>query len=431
MRVLVTGAYGFIGAQIVATLHGAGHEVVCAVRGARRDHRFPTLRSIACDMGADVREEDWLPRLAGIDAVVNAAGILRERGDDRFDTVHVRAPLALFRACLHAGVRRVVQISALGNPADGKFIASKHRGDAVLAALDLDAVVLRPSIVYSANGSYGGTSLLRALAAFPGVLLLPEGGTQRLAPVALDDIGDIVLAAVTRVVPFSCENYEVVGPQIMTLADYLRSWRRWLGGAPARELPVPRVVVRAGAALGELLGRGPLGLTMLRMLRRGNVGADDAWTRLRDTFDVAPRALEQVLATTPVQTQDCLHARLYFALPALRIAIALLWIESGLVGLLAPPSEVAAMSQGGLMSLATALVLARMTGAADLVLGILCLARWRPRPVLTAMLAMLVGYTFAIGVLWPHHWFDALGGLAKNVPLIAVFWILLATEERR
>ncbi|WP_426701798.1 DoxX-like family protein [Rhodanobacter sp. Col0626] len=64
-------------------------------------------------------------------------------------------------------------------------------------------------------------------------------------------------------------------------------------------------------------------------------------------------------------------------------------------------------------------------------LGVLCLLRWRPRVVLTLMLAMLVGYTLGIGILWPAHWLDPLGGLLKNLPLFGALVILLVTEERR
>ncbi|HEX7770021.1 MAG TPA: NAD-dependent epimerase/dehydratase family protein, partial [Dokdonella sp.] len=157
MRVLVTGAHGFIGGTVVAHLLAAGHEVVPAVRRPRPAQRDGALAGLACDMGRDVDESPWLPRLAGIDAVVNCAGILRERGRDRFEVVHVQAPLALFRACTRTGIRRVVQVSALGDPADGEFIASKHRVDAALLALLPEAVVLRPSVVYDTRGSHGGT----------------------------------------------------------------------------------------------------------------------------------------------------------------------------------------------------------------------------------------------------------------------------------
>lgn len=429
MRVLVTGARGFLGAQIVAALSAAGHEVVRAVRAGRRDADFAQAQTIACDMARDRHEDDWLPRLDRIDAVVNCAGILRERGADTFEAVHVAAPLALFRACLRAGVRRAIQISALGDPADGEFVASKHRCDEALAALDLDAVVLRPSVVYSAAGSYGGTSLLRALAALPYAMFLPGDGTQRLQPVAGQDLGALVVAVLAR--PPMRATFEVVGPQVLTLADYLRGWRRWLGCAPAREIRVPDRLTRIGAGLGEALGRGPLGLTMLRMLARGNVGAPDAAARLRNELGVDVRALGEALDAAPAQVQDRWHARLYFLLPLARVLLALLWIASGLLGLLLPPQQVAAATLPGPLAPDTALLLARVGGALDLGLGVLGLLRWRPRWVLLGMLAMLAGYTIAIGVLWPQHWLDPLGGLLKNLPLIALVLILLAVEERR
>lgn len=430
MRVLVTGAYGFIGAHIVAALTMGGHEVVCAVRGARIDSRFPGLRAIACDMARNLCCEDWLPRLDGIDAVVNCAGILRERGADTYTAVHEQAPLALFQACVQRGVRRVIQISALGDPADGDFIASKHRSDAALAALELDWLVLRPSLVYSARGSYGGTSLLRALAALPGALPLPAGGGQRVQPIAAEDVGAAVVAALAR--PNGARQIvELVGPETMSLRDYLLAWRRWLGFGRVRILSVPLPLARGAAALGERLGDGPLGQTMMRMLERGNVGAADAVTRLRDTLGLSPRPLQRALNEVPSQVQDRWHARLYFWLPLLRMLLALLWLGSGVVGWTTPAREVHALASDGPLDGHAALWLARLTASADLALGALCLLRWRPRWVLGAMLAMLLGYTLGVGLLWPAQWLAPFGGLLKNLPLIAALAILLATDERR
>ena len=430
MRVLVTGAYGFIGAHIVAALTEANHEVVCAVRGARVDSRFPGLKAIACDMARDVREEDWLPRLAGIDAVVNAAGILRERSGETFTVVHEQAPMALFRSCRQLGIRRVIQISALGDPTDGEFIASKHRGDDALATLDLDWLVLRPSLVYSARGSYGGTSLLRAMAALPGVLPLPGDGTQLLQPIAAADVGLAVTAALNS---SACtrEVVELVGPEVFGLRDYLLAWRRWLGFTSQRTFAVPLALVRMSAVVGEHLGDGPLGQTMARMLERGNVGAADASTRLRQLLGLTPRTLLRALNEAPSHVQDRWHARLYFWLPVLRVTIALLWIGSGMVGWLTPLAEVAAAAPSSSLSPQALLSMARLTGSADLILGVLCLLRWRPRVVLTVMLLMLLGYTLGIGIMWPAHWLDPYGGLLKNLPLFAALAILLATDERR
>lgn len=174
MRVLITGAYGFIGMHVVAALLRAGHVPVAAVRGSRA--AMPGMDSVACDFTRDVDAAAWRPRLAGIDAVVNCAGILREARAGDFERVHATVPLALAQACRDAGVRRLVQVSALGDPRDAEFVASKHRGDEAILRSGIDAVVLRPSVVYSTRGSYGGTTLLRGLAALP---LIPLPGAAR------------------------------------------------------------------------------------------------------------------------------------------------------------------------------------------------------------------------------------------------------------
>ena len=430
MRVLVTGAYGFIGAHIVAALTAADHQVVCAVREGRVDSRFTGLRAIACDMAADVQVEDWMPRLAGVDAVVNSAGILRERGRDKFTLVHERVPLALFRACQHLGIRRVIQISALGQADDGEFIASKHRGDETLAALDLDWLILRPSLVYSARGSFGGTSLLRGLAALPGVLLLPGSGNQRVQPIAAQDVGLAVAAALARP-SVARQVIALVGPQVLSLRDYLLVWRKWLGFGRASTLRVPGWLVGIAAALGERMGSGPLGNTMARMLERGNVGDQGACARLQESLGFAPRTLQQALTETPSELQDRWHARLYFYLPLLRLSIATLFIGSGVVGWLASATQIAAVAADGFLTSTGLLVLARLTATADLVLGVLTLLRWRPRLVLMLMLLMVLGYTLGSGIAWPNHWLDPLGGLLKNLPLIAALLVLLATVDRR
>jgi len=103
LRILVIGLYGFIGSHIVTALTAAGHEVVCAAR--RPDRRFEHLPFVACDLARDTHVEDWLSRLAGIDAVVNAAGILRETRGQTFAAVHRNSPRALFVACARRGTQ--------------------------------------------------------------------------------------------------------------------------------------------------------------------------------------------------------------------------------------------------------------------------------------------------------------------------------------
>lgn len=418
--VLVVGANGFLGGFIVAALREHGYRVLRGVRPAGRPLREDER---ACDLARMTKPDDWREVLDGADAVVNASGILREVGSQRFETIHVAAPLALARACIDRGIDRFVQISALGLPEDGEFIASKHRFDEALRQLSLQTVVLRPSVVYAAAGSYGGTSLLRALSGFPGAQVLPGDGRWLIQPVAAEDLG--ALTALALEAPPGI--YEVGGPEPMPLRDYQREWRRWLGISGMREIRVPEILVTLQVGIFERLGSGPVGDTMWRMLRRGNVTSPDAHVRLRDAFGFVPRALAQMLASRPSQVQDRWHAQLYFLGPALRTCMVALWLLSAVAGWLTPTADIERLIAESPLQGIEPVTLARAAAVFDLVLAILLLIGWRPRLVLVLMAISVAAYTLVFGIALPALWLEPLGGLAKNLavmPALAVLWVL-------
>ena len=111
MNILLTGSTGFVGHTVAAALTRAGHTVRGGVSPRQRTV-LPT--QVPMDFAHDTTPEVWLPRLVGIDAVVNAVGVLRDSSKRPIDAVHQHTPTALFTACAQAGVKRVVHISALG-----------------------------------------------------------------------------------------------------------------------------------------------------------------------------------------------------------------------------------------------------------------------------------------------------------------------------
>ncbi len=419
--VLVVGANGFLGGYIVSALRQHGFRVLRGVRLAQADdERYCDLTRLDADTTAGV--------LAGVDIVVNAAGVLREAGRQTFAHVHVDGPLTLAKACMANGVRRFVQLSALGAAADGGFIASKHRFDARLQALPLSSVVLRPSVVYAVSGSYGGTSLLRALAAMPGRQWLPGDGHWLMQPVVVDDLAQVVARAAQG---DASGVYEVGGPAPVSLRDYQSRWRHWLRIPGGAAVHVPEALVSMQVWLWERIGRGPVGATLWRMLRRGNITAPGAWQRLVETFGVAPRALDDVLAAQPSQVQDRWQAGLYFLAPALRVGLVLLWALSAVAGLFAPGDDILRLSSNNVLQALSPITLARAGGVWDAVLALWLTTGWRSRRALAWMGISVVGYTVVLGTLAPSLWLDPLGGLAKNLvvlPAIAVLWVL---SERR
>jgi hypothetical protein len=324
---------------------------------------------------------------------------------------------------VEAGIDRFVQVSALGHADDGAFLASKHRFDDALLALPLTAVVLRPSLVYAASGSYGGTSLLRALAALPFAQWLPGSGRWPLQPVETEDLA----TQVVRALDAPPGVYEVGGPEVMTLREYQAAWRRWLRIPGARAVQVPEALVSLQVEAMERIGAGPVGRTMWRMLRRGNVLAPGAFERTCDALGFAPRALGDVFGARPSQVQDRWQAQLYFLAPALRFALVALWLVSGWVGFTADGAQVRAVVEGTLLADFAPVLLARATGALDVALALWLASGWRPRAALLLMLLSVAVYTLAFGIATPHAWFDPLGGLAKNLvllPALAVAWVL-------
>ncbi len=191
MRVLVVGANGFIGSAIVGALIRGGMDV----RGVVRDpeklvNRFPGIAATKADLRDNSARDSkfWNEALAGIDAVVYAAGVLQPRRERDAWAVHVAAPDALYAGCERIGVKRVIQISAVGvEQAATVFARSKLAGDQKLMARDLDWTILRPAIVIG-EGSYGGTSMLRAIAAFPWITPVIGDGTNELDFIDKEDL---------------------------------------------------------------------------------------------------------------------------------------------------------------------------------------------------------------------------------------------------
>jgi len=311
MRILVTGAAGFIGRHIVAALRAAGHRVVCAGRDVERTRRmFPDQESITCDFNRDVTAEVWLPRLVGIDAVVNCVGILQSRRGQSIAAIHSAAPKALFAACVRAGIRRVIQISALGVRPEvaTAYSQSKLDADRHLQSLDLDWVILRPSLAYTSAGSFGGTSLFRALAALPGMVPLVGDGRQPFQPIHMGDLTE----AVRRLVEGSevaRRILDVVGPEPMALRDILADLRRWLGFAAPRFFETPLPVVRVAARIADRLGGvGPITTTSLTMLLQGNT-ADPA--PFMAATGIVPRRFADALANEPAHPGPLACATLF------------------------------------------------------------------------------------------------------------------------
>jgi hypothetical protein len=254
---------------------------------------------------------------------------------------------------------------------------------------------------------------------------VPGDGRWPIQPIAAEDLGELVARAVEG---DACGLFEVGGPEVLSLRDYQSAWRRWLRIPGDRVLRTPEALVGIQVALGEVFGRGPMGATMWRMLRRGNVAADDMLPRLREAFGFAPRRLADALAARPSQVQDRWQARLHPLAPVLKAGVVALWLLSAWAGFVAPAAEIERLAAGSALAGFAPVALARAAAGLDLLLGLWLLSGRRPRGCVALMGASVLAYTLAFGALMPPLWLDPLGGLAKNLvvlPALAVLWVLI------
>jgi len=263
MNILICGASGFIGSVLCAWLEQRGHRVVKGVR------RAVNTNEIAIDFTTDVEPDRWRARLNGIDAVINAVGILVERGHQTFDAVHTRGPIALFEACRQEGVKRVIQISALGAQAgDTPYFKSKVAADTYLQRSPVSYQIVRPALVYGPSGA--SARFFRMLASLP-VHFLPAGGRQLLRPVHADDLAELV-ARLIEVDVADRQSIDVVGAEQVEYREMLAVYRRSLGLAPALRVSIPAGVINAGAVLLDRVPGSMLTRDTWRMLQAGNTG---------------------------------------------------------------------------------------------------------------------------------------------------------------
>lgn len=271
MHILITGSTGFIGHTVTAALKGAGHSVHGGV-SPRRSASRPD--QVVMDFAHDTTAAAWLPRLAGIDAVVNAVGVLRDTSARPIDAVHRNAPIALFDACVQAGVQRVVHVSALGIEGSAtRYAQTKLAAEAHLKGLaaqhPLRAAILRPSVVFGKGGA--SSSLFMNLARLP-VALLP--GAVLAAGVQPVSVHDLAAAVVALLGPAQSQigTIECTGPEPLTMGNFIASLRQQLGRKPALVLRLPDPLARLSARLGDAVPASPWCSETLAMLGSESIG---------------------------------------------------------------------------------------------------------------------------------------------------------------
>ncbi len=432
MRILILGGYGLIGLAIAARLHAAGHTVTGLGRRAGLGVKLlPRVNWLSADIATLQTPENWRPYLANIDIVINAAGALQEGPADHLTLIHETAIVALLRCCEADGVSGFIQISAPGatREASTAFMRSKAGADSAIKASPLNWIILRPGLVIG-NNAYGGSALLRMLAAVPIIqpLALAE---KRIQTVALSDVTLMVQLFVEKKLAPRVD-LDLVEDESHTLADVVSHFRSWLGIPPAwAHISAPRWAVYAVAAVADGLGylgwRSPLRSTAMRALEAEIIGDPKP---LRSLRNVSLTGLADTLAAMPATVQERWFARLYLLLPIAVATLSVFWLATGFIALFDIERAAAVLANTPVSkSMAQALVVG---GAAlDIILGGAILYRPWAKSACVGMIVLTLAYLVSGTLLTAALWLDPLGPFVKVLPSMVLALTVASILENR
>jgi uncharacterized protein YbjT (DUF2867 family) len=433
--ILVLGGSGLIGHFVASDLSRRGFAVTAAARrftAAQRDNFGTQGREIPI-AGLSVAELARLLRESEADVVVNCLGVLQDGPEDRTQAVHetfVQTLLDAMRVCGRPVV--LVHVSIPGSDHDDRtaFSRTKRNAERLIAASGLSYAILRPGFVW-APAAYGGSALLRTLAASPAALPASDSSRPFFA-VAIEDVAGTVAWLAQNSASGVAVSWDVMEPQRRTVGDVVGSLRRWLGSNPHPRVATPGVLLNLAAKAGDLaawLGwKPPVRSTALEEMRRGVEGDPRPWMA---ATGIVPRSLEDALRERPATVQDQWFARLYGFKPLVIASLVAFWCVSGLIALtVAYESAVAILTSHGLAQ-STARAVTVASSLLDISVGLAIAVRRTCRVGLMAGVAVSIGYMASAAVVTPDLWVEPLGALVKTGPAIVLMLVALATLKDR
>jgi len=431
-KILLLGVSGLIGRFVTDDLRIRGFETIGIARKLSASQRVNASDLELPIMSMASAELARLLRDRAIDVVVNCLGVLQDGPGSDTRAVHRDFVERLLQAMHDSG--RTIRLIHISIPGEAKedhtaFATTKREAERLIAASGTSYAILRPGLVIAPN-AYGGSAMVRALAAFPLDLPAEEAATP-FQPVAAEDIAETIAWLASRNEPTAVA-WDLIQPWKISLGGVIDQFRFAFGTASWTRIRMPTFLLDFGAKLGDLASRlgwmPPMRSTAIAELRRGIIGDPQPWM---EAPGIVPKNIAEMVGRRSATIQDKWFARL-FLIKALAIAsLVLFWVASGFIALVIsfPATESILTSHGFPRWLVTPF--AAITSLMDISVGVLTAFRRSCAIGLIAGIFVSLGYMVGTAILTPDLWLEPLGALVKTGPAITLMLVTLLTLDNR
>ena len=278
-KVLIFGASGQIGRYCVRKFSKENYKVIAATRNK---HQKAYLLKTQAPIGyLDIEETNIFDQskleelIIKSDICINLVGILFEKGKkNTFENIHTIFPKILSSICAKNN-KKFIHISALGldKVKNSKYALSKINGEIEIKKNLPNAVILKPSIVYSVDDKFTTKfmSILNLLPIFP----LYYNGNTKFTPIHATDVSDIIFNIVDKEI--HSKDIEAIGPEIFTFKEILEKLLKSINKKRLL-IPLPLFFARISASILQLFPSPLITLDQLNLLKYDNIKTENGIT---------------------------------------------------------------------------------------------------------------------------------------------------------
>ena len=283
---LIFGASGQIGRTLIRKLTQKNLKVTAVTRNLHqkgfilKTQANPGFLDIIETNIFDLKKIDLLIKKA--DVCINLVGILFEKGSNNFTNIHEKFPGMISNLCEKHKISKFIHLSALGieNAKDSKYAASKIRGEIEVRKHFKNAIILKPSIIYSVDDNF--TTMLMSLLNLSPIFPLYYGGKTKFMPLHCVDICNLIFELIDR--DEEEKTIECIGPDVFTFKQIIEKLLKLIK-KKRLFVPLPLFVANTMAFFFQLLPKPLITKDQIKLLFYDNIPSG----KYKTNFDIGKK----------------------------------------------------------------------------------------------------------------------------------------------